>query len=467
MLKRLLKSVVPKGALGAYHRAMAKAAALRYGNPSASMVVIGVTGTNGKSTTANMIAAVLEGAGFRVGLATTCNFRIAGKEWLNDTKMTMLGRFRLQKLLAQMRDAGCRYAVIETSSEGIAQYRHAGIAYDMAVFTNLTPEHIESHGGFENYKAAKAKLFAKLSTDPRKSFDGKDVPKVIVSNLDSPHGQFFLDHTANKKYGYMVERRGLSPQGTVPQPDSLASPDSAAPRKIEWPIALVKAMSPEYAADGARFNVRDVPFRLQMLGVINVENAMAAVAVGLSQGIELPVMAKALAEFKGVPGRQEFIRAGQDFLAIVDYAHEPESFRKLYDLIGLLPKRRIIQIIGSAGGGRDKSRRTVLGTLAAQKADVVIVTNEDPYDEDPDAIIEAVAAGAREAGKRDGENLFVVKDRREALAAAVGMAQKDDIVVATGKGAEQWICVADGKKVPWDERVEMRKAIEAKLGVRS
>lgn len=463
MLKRLLKSVVPKGALGAYHLAMAKAATMRYGNPSASMIVIGVTGTNGKSTTANMIAAVLEGAGFRVGLATTCNFRIAGKEWLNDTKMTMLGRFRLQKLLAQMRDAGCRYAVVETSSEGIAQNRHAGIAYDVAVFTNLTPEHIESHGSFENYKAAKAKLFAKLSTDPRKSFDGKDVPKVIVSNLDSPHGQFFLNFTANKKYGYMVDHSATEGRAA----ERASSEDGASARKIAWPIALVKALAPEYAADGARFTVRDVPFRLQMLGTINVENAMAAIAVGLSQGVELPVMSKALAEFRGVPGRQEFIRAGQDFLAIVDYAHEPESFRKLYDLIGLLPKRHVIQIIGSAGGGRDKSRRTVLGKLAAEKADTVIVTNEDSYDEDPNVIIEAVAAGAREAGKRDGENLFVVRDRREALAAAVGMAQKGDIVVATGKGAEQWICVADGQKVTWDERVEMRKAIEAKLGVRS
>ncbi len=457
MLKRMLKSILPKGAVGTYHRVMAGAASLRYGNPSASMIVIGVTGTNGKSTTANMIAAVLEGAGFRVGLATTCNFRIAGKEWLNDTKMTMLGRFQLQKLLARMRDAGCRYAVVETSSEGIAQYRHAGIAYDVAVFTNLTPEHIESHGSFENYKAAKAKLFAKLATDLRKNFDGKDVPKVIVSNLDSPHGSFFLGFAANKKYGYSVERSA----------ERAASGAALPARLVEWPIAVVKALGTEYAADGARFTVRDAPFRLQMLGIINVENALAAVAVGLSQGIGIPAMSKALAEFKGVPGRQEFIRAGQDFLAVVDYAHEPESFRKLYELIGLLPKRRIIQVIGSAGGGRDKARRTVLGTLSAQKADVVIVTNEDPYDEDPGAIIAAVAAGAREAGKRDGENLFVVQDRREALAKAVGMAQKGDIVVATGKGAEQWICVADGKKVAWDERVEMRKAIEAKLGVRS
>src|SRR5688572_27133784 len=172
MLKRLAKKLLPAKAVGAYHRAFALTAAARYGRPSERMIVIGVTGTNGKSTTSNMIARVLEGAGFRVGLATTCNFRIAGKEWLNDTKMTMLGRFRLQKLLADMVKAGCEYAVVETSSEGIAQHRHVGINYDVAVFTNLTPEHIESHGGFENYKAAKLKLFAKLAGDRRKTLKG-------------------------------------------------------------------------------------------------------------------------------------------------------------------------------------------------------------------------------------------------------------------------------------------------------
>lgn len=448
MLKQTLKKVLPKGALGAYHRTLARAAALRYGSPSRDMIVIGVTGTNGKSTTSNMVAAVLEGAGHKVGLATTCNFRVAGREWINATKMTMLGRFQLQKLLAQMRDAGCRYAVVETSSEGIAQWRHSGIAYDVAVFTNLTPEHIESHGNFENYKAAKGKLFAKLVTDPRKSFEGKDVPKVIVANLDSEHSGFFLGFKANKKYGFAVER----PAGAVV---------TEAPRLVEWPIAMVKALAVRDEADGVRFTVRDVPFKMAMRGAVNVENAMAAIAVGLSQGIELPVMAEAFAKFRGVPGRQEFIDAGQDFTAIVDYAHEPAAFKRLYEIIATLPKRRVIQIIGSAGGGRDKSRRTILGELAGKLADVVIVTNEDPYDEDPQKIIEAVAAGAREVGKRDGIDLFVIADRSEALKAAAMMAQKGDIVVATGKGAEQWIVVANGEKIAWDERIEMKKAIEA------
>ncbi|MEY4744452.1 MAG: hypothetical protein RL272_397 [Candidatus Parcubacteria bacterium] len=451
MLKRLLKKMAPAGALRAYHRSLASLASARYGNPSSKMIVIGVTGTNGKSTTSNMIARVLEGAGFRVGLATTCNFRVAGKEWLNDTKMTMLGRFRLQKLLADMVKAGCEYAVIETSSEGIAQYRHAGINYDAAVFTNLTPEHIESHGGFENYKAAKGKLFEKLSKDPRKIIGGRKVPKTIVANLDSPHAGFFLGFGANKKYGFAVERKGETRES---------------PKLVEWPVAVVKALGVSLDADGSQFTVRDVPFRLKMLGMINVENAMAAIALGLSQGLDLQIMAKSLEGLGSVPGRQELVDLGQDFTAMVDYSHEPESFKRLYEIIAAYPKRRVIHVIGSAGGGRDKARRTVLGALAAKHADLVVVTNEDPYDEDPQAIIDAVARGARDAGKKDGIDLFVVPDRRDALEKAVNMAARGDLVIATGKGAEQWICVADGKKVPWDERVEMRRAIAKKTGLK-
>ncbi|HTK05381.1 MAG TPA: UDP-N-acetylmuramyl-tripeptide synthetase [Candidatus Eisenbacteria bacterium] len=447
MLKRLLKRLAPAGAVRAYHRGLAALASVRYGRPSSKMIVVGVTGTNGKSTTSNMIAAVLEGAGFRVGLATTCNFRIAGREWLNDTKMTMLGRFRLQKLLRDMVAAGCDYAVIETSSEGIAQSRHAGIDYDVAVFTNLTPEHIESHGGFEHYKAAKLKLFAKTASGKRKTLGGKTIPKTLVANLASPYAAEFLAFKANKKYGFLAELKGDS-----------------APKLTEWPLAVVKALGIELAPEGPRFTVRDVSFELKMPGMINVENALAAISVGLSQAIDLAVMSRALAGIESVPGRQERIDAGQDFTAMVDYSHEPASFARLYEIIDAMPKRRVIHVIGSAGGGRDKSRRTVLGELAAKHADLVVVTNEDPYDEDPQEIIDAVAHGARKAGKKDGVDLFVVPDRRDGLEKAVNLAEKGDLVIATGKGAEQWICVAGGKKIPWDERTEMRRAIARKPG---
>ncbi len=448
-MKRLLKKLVPGGVLDRYHLALAKLSAARYGRPSERMTVVGVTGTNGKSTVCAMTARVLEEAGYRVGFTTTVSFKVAEKEWLNDTKMTMLGRFRLQALLADMVAAGCDYAVVETSSEGIKQHRHAGIHYDAAVFTNLTPEHIESHGGFENYKKAKGELFAKLGRDPAKKLKGKPVPKVIVANLDSPHGEYFLSFRANKKYGFLREGGGGGEK-----------------RLAEWPLAVVKALDVKLEPHGSTFVVRGVPFRLNMPGAFNVENALAAIAYGLSQGVGLETMAAGLAKLPGVPGRLEYVDAGQDFAAIVDYAPEPESFRKLYEVVGTLRKKRVIHVLGSTGGGRDRDRRPVLGALAAKGADVVIVTNEDPYDDDPTSIIEDVAAGARAEGKADGRDLFTIVDRGEAIAKAVALAAPGDLVLLTGKGAEQAMCVGNGKKIPWDDRAKLREAISRKLGER-
>jgi len=447
MLKRLLRRIVPPSLLRAYHKSLAILAAKVYGDPSSRMLVIGVTGTNGKTTTANMIAAILEGAGHTVGLATTSNFRIAGKERLNATKMTMLGRFALQKLMRQMADAGCTHAVIETSSEGIAQFRHVGVAYDMAVLTNLTPEHLESHGGFENYKAAKLRLFETLMRGPEKRVGGVVTQKVFVVNLASPHAKDFLAPPANKKYGYFVAR--------TPGADDASSE----PALATWPLAVIKALEPSYDLTGASFTVRDVRFHVPMLGQANVENALAAISVGIAAGAPLEGMAASLRALRTVPGRQETVHADQDFVAMVDYAHEPEAMRRLYEMLAVVPRGRTIHVIGSAGGGRDKARRSVLGKMAGERADVVVVANEDPYDDDPRAIMEAVAAGAREAGKKDGSDLFLIEDRRAALEKAVSMAAKGDLVLATGKGAEQWICVADGKKVPWDERTELQNAI--------
>ncbi len=439
-MKTLLKKLLPSVVLDRYHYVLARLSSLCYGSPSEKMIVIGVTGTNGKSTVCAMIARILEEAGFRVGLTSTVQFRIAGKEWLNDTKMTMLGRMRLQRMLAEMVRSRCDYAVVETSSEGIKQHRHAGVQYDVAVFTNLTPEHLESHGGFENYKRAKGELFAKLARDPVKTFRGVGVPKVSVVNLDSSHAQFFLDFQANKKYGFLTDRGGEK-------------------KLTAWPLAIVKALNIQLTASGSTFTVRDTRFILHMPGLFNVENALAAISVGLSQGVSLEVMSRALVVLPGVPGRIESIDAGQRFTAIVDYAPEPESMRRLYDVIALLPKQRVIHVLGSTGGGRDKDRRPVLGRIAAEHADVVIITNEDPYDDDPMTIINDVASGARDAGKKDGETLFKILDRGEAIEKAVSFANEGDIVLVTGKGAEQAMCVANGKKIPWDDRVKLREAI--------
>jgi UDP-N-acetylmuramoyl-L-alanyl-D-glutamate--2,6-diaminopimelate ligase len=448
-MKRLLKKLVPEPDFRLYHWILAYLAALVYSFPSEKMVVIGVTGTNGKSTTCNLIARILGGAGLRVGMATTVNFKVAEREWLNDTKMTMLGRFRLQRLLREMVRAGCSHAVVETSSEGIKQYRHAGINYDVAVFTNLTPEHLESHGGLENYKRAKGQLFAKLGADRVKTLKGKRVDKFALVNLRDPHADYFLGRSDVEKWGFFAALPGVVPQAVKKNP-----------------ARIVTANGVSLLPDGSSFSVDGIAFNLNMSGGYNVENALAAAVAALTQGVTLEESAKALSEVKGIPGRMEFIDEGQPFKVLVDYAPEPESLGKLYGAIGprlSVPGSRLIHVLGSCGGGRDRARRPILGKMAGERADIVIVSNEDPYDDDPMAIIREVAEGAKSSGKIEGKDLFLILDRTEALAKAVSLAGPGDMVLATGKGAEQAICVANGKKITWDERTQLRQIIRKSL----
>ena len=206
-MKQLVKKFLPAFILSWYHKILALFAMILYGFPSNKLTVIGVTGTNGKSTTVNLIGKILEESGLKVGWASTANFKIAEKEWLNDKKMTMLGRMQTQKFLSQVVKAGCQYAIIETSSEGIKQYRHWGINYDAAVFTNLTPEHLEAHGGFENYKKAKGELFNHLSKKARKQINNKTIPKIIIANADDEHADYFLSFPADKKITYSINNK--------------------------------------------------------------------------------------------------------------------------------------------------------------------------------------------------------------------------------------------------------------------
>ena len=442
--------------VGNMYKILALAANVVYGFPSEEMMVIGVTGTNGKSTTAHLIAKMFEGAGFKVGAASTVGFKVADREWLNNKKMTMLGRFALQKLLRQMVEAGCQYAVIETSSQGVEQFRHLGVNYDVAVFTNLTPEHIEAHGGFENYKKAKGKFFAHLTTKPRKVIDGKSAPKVSVINLDDEHAEYFAGFGADEKWGYGIKFQIQNSKFQINDKLQITN------------YKLIRAENVEIGPNGSRFIIHNPPageagskFIIHLLGEFNVYNALAAVCVGLSQGLEMDAISKALEKIGGVPGRMEFINEGQNFKVLVDYAHEPVSMGKLYKTIHtsyfILHTSKIIHVLGSAGGGRDKCRRPILGGIAAKNADCVIITNEDPYDEQPMEIINNVAAGAQ--SKQEGVNLFKILDRGEAIEKAISLAREGDLVLITGKGSEQAICVADGKKIPWDDREKVREII--------
>jgi len=443
MLKSLIKKFTPRFLISWYHIFLAYLAMLIYGNPSNKLIVIGVTGTNGKSTTVNLISTILEKAGFNVGSCSTIEFKIKDKVWLNDKKMTMLGRLDLQKLLKEMVLAGCQYAVIETSSEGIKQYRHFGINYDVVVFTNLTPEHLESHGSFENYKKAKGKLFQHLTKKVHKKISGKIVPKISVINIDDERANYFLQFPADQKITFGLKN----------------------PAKIQ-------AANYNFTTSQTEFYLNSTYFKTNLIGEYNLYNVLAALSVAQSQNVNREIYQQAIFNLKQIPGRLEFIETGKNFQVLIDYAPEPYSMEKLYQTLKLFNFNKIIHVLGSAGGGRDKSRRPILGELAIKNSETIIITNEDPYDEDPQKIIDQVATGAinylkglpaKDALPQKNNflppQIYKILDRREAIAKALVLAKENDLVLITGKGSEQAICVANGQKIPWDDRLVVKELL--------
>jgi UDP-N-acetylmuramoyl-L-alanyl-D-glutamate--2,6-diaminopimelate ligase len=447
--KQSLKSFIPDWLLKTlrpfYHGTMALLGNWYFGKPSDKLVVIGVTGTNGKSTTVNLIAKILEEAGSKVGFVSSVNFKIIGEEKLNDLKMTMVNGWLLQKWLRKMVNSGCQYAVLEVSSEGLAQNRQLGINFDIALFTNLTPEHLKSHGGFENYKQAKAKLFEVISKCSIKRFSltlpspsrergrGEGVQKTIIVNADDQYGNFYASFPAQKHLSYGVKNQS----------------------------ADFVAKDINYSPNGVSFHLQSYVINLKLKGQFDVYNALAAITAAQSQGINLDVCKIALEKIAGVPGRMEVIQE-KPFMVLVDYAPEPYALKACYETIKEWPKNRLIHILGSCGGGRDKSRRKILGEMAGRAANVVIVTNEDPYDDEPMEIIDEVANGALGAGMINNQNLFKVLDRREAIRKALLLAKENDLVLITGKGAEQKMAVANGQYLDWDDRRVVREEL-AKL----
>jgi UDP-N-acetylmuramoyl-L-alanyl-D-glutamate--2,6-diaminopimelate ligase len=428
MIKKLIKKIVGKKLLSNYHYFLARSAAWFYGSPSEKMIVIGVTGTNGKTSTVNIISQYLDCLQKKNGLASTVNFKVGEKKWLNKKKMTMLGRFQTQGLLKQMLKKGCEYAIIETSSQGIEQHRHVGINYDVLIFTNLSPEHIEAHGGFENYRAAKEKLFSQLNDLPRKIIKGQKINKIIISNADDLETARLKKYAVDKFVTYAFQNTANY------QGQDLSSSNGSITFSLKE-----KKISAKYLGS---FNAYNVLAALTCIDVLNL-NLDLATACNL----------------RGIPGRQEWIKQGQNFKVLVDYAPEPESLRHLYEAIKEVNRARLIHVLGSCGGGRDKARRPILGKMAGENADLVIVTNEDPYDDDPQMIIDNVAQGALEAGKELNKTLFKYLDRRKAIKKALGEARENDLVLITGKGAEQYICIANEKKIPWDDRQVVKEEL--------
>ena len=416
-MKEFIKKFIPSFLINFYHFLLAFLGALIYQFPARKLKVIGVTGTNGKSTVAEMITKIFEDSNppttlplasgeraptdYKVASLSSIKFKIGEKEWPNTLRMTMPGRLKLQRFLRQAVDSGCQYVVLEVTSEGIKQYRHKFIDFDVAVFTNLAPEHIEAHGSFEKYRETKGKLF-------------QATKNIHIINIDDENAEYFLQFPAERKYTY-----GLN-QGDV--------------------------------------NNRNLQLNLRLIGDFNIYNALAAISVGISQGIDLETCKSAVEKIKGIPGRMEEV-ISQPFKVFVDYAFTPNALEKVYQTLNNLKpktynlKPKMICVLGAAGGGRDKWKRPVLGGLTAKYCDEVIITNEDPYNENPMEIIEQVAEGTQGKARK-------ILDRREAIREALRLTKPNDIVVITGKGCEPSICVAGGKRIPWDDRKVVREEFQ-------
>ena len=412
-MKEIIKKFIPPFLLDLYHFILAFFGALIYRFPSRELKVIGVTGTNGKTTVVEMISKIFEGAGYKVALVNSIRFKIGEKEWPNTLRMTMPGRFKLQKFLREAVNSGCQYAILEVTSEGIKQYRQKFIKFDVAVFTNLAPEHIEAHGSFEKYREAKGKLF-------------RVTKNIHIINIDDKNANYFLKFLAREKFLYQIEDGELKIK--------FSTQNVCAPLKVP-------------------------KIDLKLLGDFNFYNALAAICVGLSQKIDLRTCKIALEKIKDLPGRMELV-IEKPFKVFVDYAFTPNALEKVYQT--LKPKNaKMICVLGACGGGRDKWKRPVLGEIAAKYCNEVIVTNEDPYDENPIEIIEQVAKGAEKISVNQRESVVhKILDRREAIREALGLAQPNDAVIITGKGCEPWICVARGKKIPWDDRKVVREELK-------
>ena len=431
-MKKWIRSLIPVAVILQYHRAVAWLAALRYGFPSRKLIVIGVTGTKGKTTTVNFIWSTLMAGDIKTGIITTANIRIGNEEVMNKYHMTMPGRFTIQQQLRRMVRQGCWVAIVETTSEGLKQYRHAGVYYDIGVFTNLTPEHLQSHGGsFEKYKEMKGRMFVALGSH-KKHIAHEEVEKVIIANADSEWASYYLSFPADKKITYGIQNE-----------------------------ANVKGNDIKESASGVDFSVAGHPYHLNILGGFNVINALPAIAVARHLQVSEAQIAQGLEQMRLIPGRMEVIDEGQAFQVIVDYAHEKESMtRVLAAGRGMAGEaHKVIVLLGAEGGGRDKNKRAHMGELVGKLADYVIASNVDPYEDDPTEIVEDIARVAEQYGKTRGENLFVIEDRREGIAKALRLAQPGDVVLITGKGAEQSIVIG-GVSAPWDDRTVVREELK-------
>lgn len=447
----MIKKLIPKKLKNSLHFFYAWYGAFKYKHPSEEMTVIGITGTTGKSSISFILRQVLEAAGHTVGSLSTIDFYIAGEQKMNDRKMTMLGKMDNQKYLREMVDKKCDIAIVETTSEGRLQHRHRFINYDMMVLTNLYPEHIESHGSFENYKQAKLDIFDYVSKCKIKRLKDLKINKSAIVNLDCEYYKEFLDFNFEKKHLFSTE----------PSEKSI----------LQSYNLLISSKNIKTTSSGLSFELDNHKLQAPLFGKHNVENLTCVYTIAKSLGIADEIIKKAFENLKPIPGRIEFIKetlsassgqAEKGFQVIVDYAFEPKAIKALYGVVELLKPKRVIHVFGSTGGGRDIERRFSVGEFVGKNSDVCIVTDEDPYDDNPEEIINDVASAVEKTGKVLDKDLFKILDRGDAIKKAVEIAKKGDLILVTGKGSEQAMCVSGGKIIPWDDREEVRRYLDIK-----
>ncbi len=408
--------------------ALALLGAAFYGYPSDKLNIIGVTGTNGKTTTTHIIEVILNKAGNQVGLIGTIKNKIIDREFpVTNTTPESLD---LQALLAQMVDAGVNYVVMEVSSHALELNRVAGVEYDQAIFTNITRDHLDFHGTMEKYLTAKQKIFINLGKNSRKSRN-----KYGIINIDDLKGQEVLTVSGGKKYTYGIQSK-----------------------------ADIRAEDIDLRAEGVRFTVvtpvGSIDLKLKITGMFNVYNCLAAVASAVAEEIPLSQIKEAMEEMEGVPGRFEAVDLGQPFSVLVDYAHTPDGLENVLKAAREFTRGRLLTVFG-CGGDRDRTKRPIMGEVGATLSDFCILTSDNPRSEKPEDILTEIETGVKPVTNR--ENYTVITDRAEAINFAITMAQAGDVVVIAGKGHETYQIVGDAI-LSFDDREVARQAIRKTVG---
>ena len=458
-----MKKLIPQAIKNIYHLFQAILANFWFGFPSRKIKIIGITGTNGKTTVCQMVAKILEETGFPVAMASTINFKIGKKEWVNKTKFTTLSSWKVQEFISEAVEKGCRYLVLETSSHSLDQNRVWGVQYQTAVITNVTREHLDYHKNMDRYRKVKTGLFKKA--------------KIAIVTLDMEKPEDFLKISA-KNYVFSTKYNVSSSRYNVLQ------------NKYNS-LELISAEDIKLEANKSSFIIHDTLFMLHLLGEFNIENALAAISVGVSENIPKEKIKSALEKIQSIPGRLESIFSDRGFRIIVDYAVTPDSLEKLYALIKNINNQsgKIIAVFGACGE-RDRGKRPLMGEIVSQNADYVILTNEDPYNEEPMGIINEIFSGIIKTEnnlradfkgssnfqfpisnfqsnqndqnkklKTEGINVFRILDRREAIKKALQIAKPNDFIIVTGKGAEETMAIGD-KRIPWNDKKVIQEVLQ-------